>query len=652
MGKALTDLIRISNSAGNDPSFVQGGGGNTSIKTDDGKYMYIKASGTVLKEMNSKKGWRRMNLGSVLLVMQDKSIAKLPVHVREPEVANRLLLACDDNITDGSRPSVEVLLHASLGKCVVHIHPSAVGAYVNAKDGKAKLERLFKDLSKPFLWVPYADSGYAVARKIMTLTAKYEEEYGVKPQVIFLEKHGLFVSTSSPNSSLRLTKKIITKCNLRLKRPAAMKAKSVEKPDIQQAALCIRKAFYDACGEYASVSYFTNDTIASFVRKKGSKRLLRGVLSPQELLYSNGSAEWLEKLDAKKITARIRSLIGKGQKIPAAYLVKGMGLFAVGKKKTAITVRDIVTSSLFIRTNADRLGGVSVLNKKQRDFINKWESGALVKTIAAGANPGDLEGRVAVVTGAGSGLGKSIALALADAGALVAIADIDEKAALQVQKDIESRIADSHTVVIKCNVTDERSVEAGFRKIIGELGGLDILVNAAGVAPAGPLVDMDVDKWRFALEVNLTGYFLMAKCAARIMIQQGMGGNIINLSSKSGLEASKNNTPYNATKAGQVHMGRGWAMELGQFGIRVNSLCPGNVFEGSKIWNPEYIKICAKKYRIKPEEVIPYYVSKTILNKEIKGRDIANGVVFLASDKSRMITGQTLVVDGGQVMVR
>ena len=144
----------------------------------------------------------------------------------------------------------------------------------------------------------------------------------------------------------------------------------------------------------------------------------------------------------------------------------------------------------------------------------------------------------------------------------------------------------------------------------------------------------------------------MAKAAAKIMIGQGMGGSIINLSSKTGLEASKNNTPYNATKAGEIHMGRGWAMELGEYGIRVNSVCPGNVFEGSKIWNPEYIKVCAKKCGIKPEEVIPYYVDKTILKREIKGQDIADTVAFLCSDKARTITGQTVVVDSGQVMVR
>ena len=156
---------------------------------------------------------------------------------------------------------------------------------------------------------------------------------------------------------------------------------------------------------------------------------------------------------------------------------------------------------------------------------------------------------------------------------------------------------------------------------------------------------MPVDKWRLALEVNLTGYFLMAREAARIMIAQGMGGSIINLSSKSGLDASKNNTAYNATKAGELHMARGWALELGEHGIRVNCIAPGNVFEGSKIWNPEYIKVCAKKNGIKPEEVIPFYVNKTALRREIKGQDIADAVVFLCSDKARTITGQTLVAD-------
>jgi len=264
----------------------------------------------------------------------------------------------------------------------------------------------------------------------------------------------------------------------------------------------------------------------------------------------------------------------------------------------------------------------------------------------------ELKGMSAVVTGAGSGLGRSIAVGIAGAGANIAIFDINKEEARQTCEIIKEEMPDISAVDVLCDVTNEADVERAFVTVQNSLGNLDILVNAAGVAPAGPLVDMPVDKWRLAIEVNLTGYFLIAKHAAKLMIDQGAGGSIINLSSKSGLDASKNNTPYNATKAGEIHMARGWARELGQYGIRVNSVCPGNVFEGSKIWNPEYIKVCAKKHGIKPEEVIPYYVNKTILKKEIKGQDVADAVVFLASDKSRMITGQTLVVDAGQVMVR
>ena len=264
----------------------------------------------------------------------------------------------------------------------------------------------------------------------------------------------------------------------------------------------------------------------------------------------------------------------------------------------------------------------------------------------------ELKNRVAVVTGAGSGLGRSIAAGLSQTGAIVGLLDIDTKSAGETHTIIKKELPEAQTMVITCDVTSENDVDKAFEALLKNWGGLDILVNAAGVAPAGALIDMPVDKWRFALEVNLTGYFLMARAAARIMIKQGIGGSIINISSKSGLDASKDNTAYNATKAGEIHMARGWAMELGQYGIRINCICPGNVFEGSKIWNPEYIKICAKKHGIKPEEVIPYYVSKTALRREIKGQDIADAVVFLCSDKARTITGQTLVADSGQVMVR
>ena len=268
------------------------------------------------------------------------------------------------------------------------------------------------------------------------------------------------------------------------------------------------------------------------------------------------------------------------------------------------------------------------------------------------AGPGVLDGRVALVTGAGSGLGRGIAEGLARAGARVALVDVDLAAAEETHAAISQAVAPHHSLALKADVTDEGEVAAAFRRTVEALGGLDVCVPAAGIAPAFPLVDFPVGPWRKALEINLTGYFLAAREAARVMIKQGRGGSIILVSSKSGLEASKANSAYNATKAGEVHLARGWALELGAAGIRVNAVAPGNVFKGSKIWNAEYIRTVAKKRGIRPEEVIPYYTGLTALGVEIQPEDVAGVVVWLASDAARVITGQVIVCDAGQVFVR
>jgi len=694
MDKALLELIGISHAVGKDSSLVQGGGGNTSVKTADGKYMYVKASGTALKDMSQKQGWRRMRLDAVLSIIKDKPIANLQTHAREIEVVNRLLLACDDKITGEARPSVEAHLHAFLDKCVIHLHPSTAGAFVNAKNGKIELENLFRKIENrklkienylPPLWVPYTDPGFTLARRIAKLVTDYQRQFGKKPAIVFLEKHGLLISAESPDTALRLVREVISRCSSKLRQPKACpergrgagKIKSIGQEDINNIKLCIRKAFFEATGERATISCFCDHEIASFLAQPDAEKMLSaGVLTPDELVYANGPAMWVDprqrtdgrrqknltsdfRLLTSDIASRLTSQIKKNEKPSVAFLVKDVGLFVAGKKKIAQTVRDIVAYSAFIRCNAKQMGGICSLNKRQRDFINRWESEAFRKKLISGQSEGELKDRIAVVTGAGSGLGRSIAIGLAKAGAMVALLDIDTKAAEQTAARLRREflnskieILKSSIMVVQCDVTSETSVRKAFSAVLDNWGGLDILVNAAGVAPAYELVDMPVDKWRFALEVNLTGYFLCAREAARIMIAQAMGGNIINLSSKSGLEASKNNTAYNATKAGEIHMARGWALELGEYGIRVNSITPGNVFEGSKIWNPLYIKTCAKKYGIKPEEVIPFYVSKTALRREIKGQDVADSVVFLCSDRARTITGQVLVPDSGQVMVR
>lgn len=660
---ALSALIKISKTVGRDITLVQGGGGNTSVKTSDNKYMFIKASGTALKEMDKDKGWRRIRLDPVLSLIKDTSLAKMNTTARETEVVNRLFLACDDrelSCDSTARPSVEAHLHALLDKYVIHLHPNAIGAYVNTKNNKKLLEKLFHNEKLPHLWVPYTDPGLMLAKSIYKLVKDYQNKYNKKPGILFLEKHGLFVSANSAKSALEIVSKTVKICSRKLNLTSKKKSRiSVNNNTINEAKLCIRKAFFQATGQYTCLNFFLDETIAGIMKQiacsKNPNRILAPLpITPDELVYANGPAMWVPQCNSQAVFQKLKKQVNSNQKPALGFLVKDLGLFIADKEKTASVIKDILNSSLGIRIQASKLGGLVCLNKRQADFIANWEAEAFRKTLAGAASAGSLElkNRIAVVTGAGSGLGRSIAVGLARAGAMVGLADIDQKAALQTAELIATELPSSSTLVLGCNVTNEDDIDNVFEYLINNWGGLDILVNAAGVAPAFALTDLPVDKWRFALEVNLTGYFLMARAAARIMIKQGMGGAIVNISSKSGIDASKNNTPYNATKAGELHMGRGWAMELGAHNIRVNSVCPGNVFEGSKIWNPKYIKICAKKYNIKPQEVIPYYVSKTMLNEEIKGQDIADAVVFLASDKARRITAQTMVVDGGQAMVR
>lgn len=397
MDKALAELIKISNVTGKDPTLVQGGGGNTSVKTPDGRYMYIKASGTALKDMNEKQGWRRMRLEPVLAILKDKSLPKMDASAREPEVVNRLLLACDDNVKIIARPSVEAHLHACLDRCVIHLHPSAAGAYVNAKNGKAKLEKLFKDESLPPLWVPYTDPGYMLAKRIARLVDSYQGQFGKKPAILFLEKHGLFITTKSAAGALRLVRKVMNRCNSKLRQPKPASAKSVKQEIISDVKLCIEKAYFEATGKPAAIWYYYNDDIADFLRKKDAKKMLKGSLTPDELVYANGPAMWVElkkgnksrsdvmlEVISKGIAGRLKRQIDTGRKISVAFLVKGVGLFVAGTEKIAPTVRDIVLYSIFIRTNAYRMGGILTLNKRQEDFINNWESEAFRKKLASG----------------------------------------------------------------------------------------------------------------------------------------------------------------------------------------------------------------------------------------------------------------------------
>ena len=383
MDKALADLVRISNITGKDSRLVQGGGGNTSVKTTDGKYMYIKASGTALKDMNARQGWRRLKLDAVLSVIEDKSLAKLDASKREPLVVDRLLLACEDNVRTAARPSVESHLHAFLERCVIHLHPLVVAAYVNAKNGRAQIEKLFKSEKFPPLWVPYTDPGFMLAKRISRLVKNYQKQYGIKPAVMILQKHGLFVTAQTPDAALRLVRKVIKLCSSKLKPIKPRKTKSTAKSDITSASQAIGKAVLEATGKSLPVAHYLDKSVAAFMARKDAAGLLATpALNPDELVYANGSAMWLENHGVKAITRKLKSLVRRGRKPAAAFIVKGLGLFVAADEKAAPLIAEITTSSLIIRMHAAKFGGVLALNKRQQDFINNWESEAFRKKLA------------------------------------------------------------------------------------------------------------------------------------------------------------------------------------------------------------------------------------------------------------------------------
>ncbi len=392
MNVSLLELIKISNETGVDPTLVQGGGGNTSVKTSDGKYMYIKASGTALKDMNAKQGWRRLRLDLARSVVKDESLAQMEPESREPEVVNRLLEACDDNVKTNARPSVEAHLHAWLDKCVIHLHPSAAGAYVNAKNGRAKLDRLFKDEATPPLWVPYTDPGYMLARRIARLVERYQVQYGRTPGILFLEKHGLFITANTAGGALRLVRRVIKQCNSKLKQTKTGKLKPVSQELIDDVKACIERGYSKGTGEKATIWHYNNNAIEGFCCLKDAKKMLSGSLTPDELVYSNGPAMWVElqkdvvaeKCNSAAIAKRLSRQIDSARKPAVSFLIKGVGLFVAGTEKMAPTVRDIVLYSIFIRTNAARMGGIRTLNKRQEDFISNWESEAFRKKLATG----------------------------------------------------------------------------------------------------------------------------------------------------------------------------------------------------------------------------------------------------------------------------
>lgn len=261
-----------------------------------------------------------------------------------------------------------------------------------------------------------------------------------------------------------------------------------------------------------------------------------------------------------------------------------------------------------------------------------------------------LQDRIAIVTGGGQGLGEAICRRLAHEGCHVVVADIDAEAATETAAAITEAMRDEgrRAIAVEADVTDEAQVAAMVDRTVEEFGRLDLLVANAGIVIAGEVTEFPAEKWRAVIDVNLHGYFLCAKHAARVMVAQ-QSGVIVQINSKSGKKGSYKNSAYAASKFGGIGLTQSIALELAEHGVRVNAVCPGNLLD-SPLWVDSLYEQYAERLGISEDEVRQHYVEQVPMKRGCTYEDVCDVVVFLASEQAGYMTGQAINVTGGQEM--
>ncbi|MBN2641641.1 MAG: SDR family NAD(P)-dependent oxidoreductase, partial [Victivallales bacterium] len=307
----------------------------------------------------------------------------------------------------------------------------------------------------------------------------------------------------------------------------------------------------------------------------------------------------------------------------------------------------------------EAFGGVNYLSDAAREFIENWEVESYRKKVASGSGGGRLTGKIAVVTGGAQGFGFGIAEELANEGATVAIADLNMDGAQTAADKINASSAKIRSIALEVNIGSEESVQNMIEKLVCMCGGLDIFVANAGVLRAGSVKTLDKKDWDFVTDINYTGYFLCAKHAAKVMSLQNADGDnwtdIVQVNSKSGLAGSNRNGAYAGSKFGTIGLTQSFALELVSDKIKVNSVCPGNFFDGPLWSDPDrglfvqYLNSGKVPGAKSVEDVKKFYEKQIPMNRGCFPKDVAKAIIYAVEQKYE--TGQAIPVTGGQVML-
>lgn len=331
-----------------------------------------------------------------------------------------------------------------------------------------------------------------------------------------------------------------------------------------------------------------------------------------------------------------------GDPNPRVVLIANVGMVAIGGNlKSAELSRDLYHRAIEVMRGASAIDRFVSLTEQESFAIEYWPLELYKLTLAP--SPKELAGRVALVTGGAGGIGRAVLQALTSLGACGVVADLDAAGARAVAAEYNGQ---AHPAVM--NVTDEAAVADAYREAVLAYGGVDIVVSNAGLASSAPIEETTVEEWDKNHSVLARGYFLVAREAFRVLRAQGIGGSIVFVVSKNALVAGKNAAAYSTAKAAELHLARCLAEEGGEAGIRVNTVNPDAVLQGSKIWGSSWRQERADAYGIKPEELEEHYRRRTVLKVNVLPEDIAEAVAFFASsERSGKSTGNVINVDGG-----
>ncbi|MFC5411059.1 bifunctional aldolase/short-chain dehydrogenase [Larkinella bovis] len=678
-GDEVALLIYRSNLLGADLRLTNYGGGNTSCKTmakdpltgNETEVMWIKGSGGDLGTM------KRSGLAA-LYVDRLRSLKNIYRGIEFEDEMVELFNHCIFDLSSKA-PSIDTPLHGFLPFAHIdHLHPDAAIAIAAAKDGKKITQELFDGTIG---WVDWQRPGFDLGLK---LAECLEQNPGIRG--IMLGSHGLFTWGDTAYESYINTLEVIERCaeyleeNYGKNRPVfgGANLQSIDKEARLQQAATLAPVLRGFCSNRTSmIGHFTDDErVLEFINSNDLERLAPlGTSCPDHFLRTKISPLVLDLTPDEDVTntAAIQEKLTPAfeayramyadyyetckhpnspairDKNPVIILWPGVGMFSFAKdKQTARVAAEFYTNAINVMKGAEAISEYTSLPRQEAFDIEYWllEEAKLQRM----PKPKPLSGKIALVTGSAGGIGKAIAKKFVAEGAVVVINDNDPERLKGADDEFrQSYGRDTHTAAT-LDVTSADTISKAFDAAALAFGGVDIVVNCAGLSISKPIEEHTEKDWDLLYDVLVKGQFLVTQKGVEIMRKQKLGGDVINIASKNGLVSGPNNAGYGSAKAAQLHLSRLNAAELGKDHIRVNVVNPDAVISDSKIWAGAWAEGRAKAYGVTVEELPAYYAKRTLLNEIILPDDIANACFAFVGGLLGKSTGNVLNVDGGVAM--